>query len=193
MATGPIHTRPGALTRGDLEALYARLEKPMYNVVYRWLWDTEEARDVVQETFCRLWRARDRVNMATIEPFVYKIALNLASNRRRTRSLWRLVSWDRAPSTASDRIAADDSLELSERRAAVRRALDKLPGRQKRVIVLCELSGMTYDQVAATLGIPPGTVASRRHAALKKLRRSLASLALENSRHDDRGLESTSL
>ena len=193
MATGPAHTPPGNLTRAELEALYTRLEKPMYNVVYRWLWDTEEARDVVQEAFCRLWRARDRVDLATVEPFVYKIALNLASNRRRSRRLWRLVSWERAPAAATSYLGADDSLELKERRAAVQRALDKLPARQKRVVVLCELSGMTYDQVAATLGIPPGTVASRRHAALKKLRRSLASFAVENRQHDDRELERTSL
>jgi hypothetical protein len=44
-------------TQEEIEELYRALEKPMYNVVYRWLWDPEEARDVVQETFLRLWRA----------------------------------------------------------------------------------------------------------------------------------------
>lgn len=180
MAPGQRHTASGQLTRAALEDLYTRLEKPMYNVVFRWLWDAEEARDVVQEAFCRLWRARDRVELATVEPFVYKVALNLASNRRRGRRLWQWVSWDRAPAQASDLRDADESLVLRERRAAVRRAVDKLPERHKRVVMLCEFSSMSYERVAETLGIPPGTVASRRHAALEKLRRSLAPLAPES-------------
>jgi hypothetical protein len=65
----------------ELEALYERLEKPVYNVVYRWVWNPEEARDIVQDTFVRLWRMRQRVEMATVEPLVYKIALNLARSK----------------------------------------------------------------------------------------------------------------
>lgn len=183
MATGRAYTTRGELTRSGLEQLYARLEKPMYNVVYRWLWDAEESRDVVQEAFCRLWRARDRVELSTVEPFVYKIALNLAANRRRSRRFWQLVPWERAPAQSDDHPGADATLEANEMRAAVRTAIDKLPERYRRVIALCELSGMSYQQVAATLGIPAGTVSSRRNAALTKLRRSLAHLE-RRGRHE---------
>ncbi|MCG8424323.1 MAG: sigma-70 family RNA polymerase sigma factor [Proteobacteria bacterium] len=181
-----------AIDRAALEELYARVEKPLYNVVYRWLWDAEEAHDIVQEAFYRLWRARARVDLATVEPLVYRIAINLASNRRRSRRLWQWVSWDRSPRRHSGAPDAGESLALEQRRAAVRRAVEALPERQKRVVMLCELAGMTYRQVADILDIPPGTVASRRHAALKKLRRSLAALTAEKRDHD-RALERTGL
>ena len=66
----------------DLEQLYARLETPLCNLVYRWLWSMDESQDVVQDAFVRLWRMRARVDKQTVEPLIYKIALNLAASRR---------------------------------------------------------------------------------------------------------------
>ena len=80
-----------SLTRPALEALYIKLEKPMYNIVYRWLWDQEESRDVVQETFLRLWRMRHRIDLERIKPFAYRIAINIAYNRSRNRRFWRSI------------------------------------------------------------------------------------------------------
>jgi len=169
---------PG-LDEAELERLYVELEKPLYNVVYRWVWNREEARDVVQEAFIRLWRMRERVESETAKPLVYKIALNLASNRRRTRKLWRWVSleaiWRRSASTADP----EESASAGERRAAVRRAIGALPERYRKVVALCELAGMTYGDAAAVLDIPPGTVASRKHTALKLLQRELGQFAEE--------------
>src|SRR4051794_886636 len=73
-----------ALDKPTLEALYMKLEKPMFNVVYRWTWNASDAQDVVQEAFLNIWKARDRVDLATVEPLLYRAALNLASNRRRS-------------------------------------------------------------------------------------------------------------
>lgn len=78
----------------DLEQLYARLETPVCNVVFRWVWSMDEAQDVVQDAFVRLWRMRARVDMDTVEPLIYKIALNLAASRRRSQKIWRWVSLD---------------------------------------------------------------------------------------------------
>ena len=50
----------------DLERLYARLEKPLCNVVFRWVWNMDDAQDVVQDAFVRLWRMRDRIDPATL-------------------------------------------------------------------------------------------------------------------------------
>lgn len=68
----------------DLEQLYARLEKPLCNLVYRWLWSMDESQGVVQDAFVRLWRMRARVDKQTVEPLIYKIALNLAASRCRS-------------------------------------------------------------------------------------------------------------
>ncbi|MEC9397639.1 MAG: sigma-70 family RNA polymerase sigma factor, partial [Myxococcota bacterium] len=73
-----------------LELLYRKLEKPLYNVVYRWVWDGAEARDILQETFLRLWKMQARVRPETVEPLAYKIALNLARKRLRRK---KILSW----------------------------------------------------------------------------------------------------
>jgi RNA polymerase sigma-70 factor (ECF subfamily) len=148
--------------------LYRTLEKPLYNVVYRWLWDRMESQDVVQEAFLRCWRVRGRIRPEGFSAFVYRTALNLASNRRRRKKLWRLVSLD----TWSEEPASEHDCEpiLSRR---VQRAVDELPERLKRVLLLCELAGMSYGEVAAVTRVREGTVGSRRSRALALLRKRL--------------------
>jgi RNA polymerase sigma-70 factor (ECF subfamily) len=148
--------------------LYRALEKPLYNVVYRWLWDRMESQDGVQEAFLRCWRARDRIRAEGFKAFVFRTALNLAANRRRRKKLWRLVSFDSLPQEPQD--VRDGPSVLSPR---VQRAVDELPDRLKRVLVLCELAGMSYGEIAAVTGVKEGTVGSRRNRALALLRKRL--------------------
>lgn len=172
-------TPSGALDEAQLERLYAKLEKPIYNVVYRWLWSREEARDLTQEAFLRLWKMRDRVDLATVEPLVYRIAINLASNRRRARKLWSWISLSSSEEAAGEAGELQDPADISlsvldrERAAYVRRAIDELPEGLKRVIMLAEFSELSYQEIATVLSIPMGTVGSRRHKALAKLRAAL--------------------
>jgi RNA polymerase sigma factor, sigma-70 family len=149
------------LDRAAFKALFRRLERPVYNVVYRWLWDPAEAADVVQDAFSRLWGMRDRVRAGTVEPLVYRIAVNLASNRRRRRRLWRWVGLkperDAAP-------PAGDPLEAAELDGALRGAVEALPEKLRRVVMLCELSGMSYGPGGGRPGDPGrhGRLASQR-------------------------------
>jgi RNA polymerase sigma-70 factor (ECF subfamily) len=160
------------MRESDLEQLYARLEKPVYNVVYRRVWNADEAQEIVQEAFVRLWRMRDRVEPESADPLLYRIALNLAVSRLRSRNVWRWVSLEalRGRGTATD---AEQDLLRDEKHAVVRDALDALPEELRRVVLLCEISDLTYEEIGETLGIAPGTVGSRRHRALKLLRRRL--------------------
>ena len=164
---------PPALDQAALEALYVKLEKPMFNVVYRWLWNASDAEEVVQEAFVRVWNARARVEMATVEPLLYRTALNLASNRRRASRLWRWLGLEVAGDVKAQGKSAEGALASEETRARVRAAIEALPERLREVVVLCELSEMSHAEIAETLGIPSGTVGSRRHAALAKLRELL--------------------
>lgn len=160
----------------EFEALYLRLEKPVFNVVYRWLWNTEEARDVTQEAFLKLWDARRRVVLATVEPLVFRSALNLAANRLRGRKLRRFFSLDSAEHEVDPRADAHASLERREQSASVRKAIDALPEKLRSVVVLCELSGLSTQQISEALQIPPGTVSSRRSLAMAALEKSLGAL-----------------
>ncbi len=160
----------------QFEALYLRLEKPVFNVVYRWLWNTEEERDVTQEAFMKVWDARKRVVLATVEPLVFRSALNLAANRLRGRKLRHFFSLESAENEADARADPHASLELVQKRASVRQAIDGLPEKLRSVVVMCELSGLSTQQIADALQIPPGTVSSRRSLAMSALEKSLGAL-----------------
>lgn len=153
----------------DVETLYAELEKPMYNVLLRRLWEPEEAEEVVQEAFVRLWAMRTRVEPATVRPLVWKIALNLASRRRRWKALRSWFSLDGL--AGGDR--ADHSLGDAQVALRVREAVEALPDELREVMLLCAYAELSYAEVGSILGVPEGTVGSRRNRALAQLQHVL--------------------
>ncbi|MEM6992122.1 MAG: sigma-70 family RNA polymerase sigma factor [Myxococcota bacterium] len=159
-------------TDATLERLFVRHERQLFNVVCRWTWDREDAAEIVQEAFGRLWDMRARVDPAMAKALVFRIALNLAASRRRWQRIRRFVG---LREQAGEQTAEDDLL-AEERRAALGRALDQLPEKLRRAVVLCEVAELSYDEIAAIEGTRPGTVGSRRNAALAKLRPLLDSL-----------------
>jgi RNA polymerase sigma-70 factor (ECF subfamily) len=162
------------MSEADLEQLYSRLEKPLCNVVFRWVWSLDDAQDIVQDAFARLWRMRARVDMDTVEPLVYKIALNLAASRRRSNRVWRWISVESLRDATSSARPVDESLMAGEELARLRSAVEGLPEDLRRVIMLCEYSDLSYDEIAGVLSIPTGTVGSRRHRALRQLKHQLS-------------------
>lgn len=167
---------PRALDEATLYACYRRLEKPLYNVLWRWLWHAQDCQDLIHDAFLRVWDRRARVDAARLDALVWTTALNLARNRLRWRALWR--SGEPDPAAAAD----DDPLAEALRNAAqrdLRRALDTLPQGARQVLLLAEFGGLGHAEIAAVLGIPVGTVGSRRHHALARLR-----ALLEDTDHD---------
>ena len=162
----------GQLDAPALERLYIRLEKPLYNVVYRWVWDAGEATDIVQETFVRLWSMRGRVRLETVDSLAYKIALNLASKRKRAQKTWGWTPFE-GWMGRSNLAGADEALAANERERAVRAAVDALPDHLRAVVMLCTYSDMSYGEVALALDIPAGTVGSRKNKAVEQLRAAL--------------------
>jgi len=161
------------LDEAALETLYIRLEKPLYNVVYRWLWDPAESRDLVQDAFLRLWQMRRHVRMKTVEPLIYRIALNLVARRRRSRRLWKWTGLNPLREADTGGGGPEDGMLERERADSVRHAVEQLPDTLRSVVVLCELSPLTYAEIGRLLSIPPGTVGSRRNKALELLRGAL--------------------
>jgi RNA polymerase sigma-70 factor (ECF subfamily) len=161
------------MSETDLEALYERLEKPIYNVLYRRVWKREAARDLTQETFVRLWKMRRKVVPDTVEPLAYRIALNLATSRLRRRRILRWVPFDPLSTVVPDPHDTERELSRSREHVRLREAVTALPDDLRDVILLSEFTEMNYDQVGRALGIPAGTVGSRRNRALKRLRADL--------------------
>lgn len=153
-----------ALREDALYASYRRLERPLFNVLYRQLWQREDCQDVIHDAYVRVWERRGKVDAATLDALVWTTALNLARNRLRWRRLWRHEALDDDMHAAS--ASAGDFLATRRLHAALR----QLPAAARDVLLLSEFSGMRGDEIASVLGIPAGTVASRKHHAMERLK-----------------------
>lgn len=155
-----------SLRQEALYASYRRLERPLYNVLYRQLWQAEDCQDVIQDAYARVWERRDKVIEEGLDALIWTTALNLAKNRRRWRLLRRHDDLDAADALQAATPSDEDF--LATRR--LHRALRQLPRHWQQVLLLSEFSGLRSTEIAAVLHIPAGTVASRRHLAMARLK-----------------------
>lgn len=153
----------------ELVASYRRVEHPLYNALYRMLWDAHECQDMIQDAYLRLWQRRARVDAERIDALAWTAALNLARNRLRWR---RLRGWPAPPETVEELAGSDDPQDSVEQ-ANLHAALRRLPVAMLEVVLMAEFSGMSGREIAPVLGIPEGTVASRRHSAVRRLKQLL--------------------
>lgn len=153
------------LREDALQASYRRLERPLYNVLYRQLWQAQDCQDVIHDAFMRVWERRTKVDEATLDALLWTTALNLARNQLRWRKLRRHVLLDEAEAVPHD-AGSGDFLATCR----LRQALRELPPASRDVLLLAEFSGLRGAEIAAVLGIPAGTVASRKHHAMERLK-----------------------
>ena len=173
-----------ACLAGETEAfgmLVRRYQDRLYPTVFRISGCAEDAQDLLQDAFLRAYEKLDRFRGgSSFYTWLYRIAVNVAlSGRRRRRE--PAPGPRLAPDPADDPTQTDPSLpaERAEREALIQRALNTLAPDHRAVVVLKDLDGLRYDQIAATLGVPVGTVRSRLHRARGELRALLHSLADE--------------
>ncbi|MFL7792288.1 MAG: RNA polymerase sigma factor [Anaerolineae bacterium] len=142
------------------------------NVVYRMCGDVNLAEDAAQEAFIRAWKHLP--NYRPQSPFrnwVYRIATNAALDvLRRERET---VDVDALPIPSSG-AGPEAAVQEAERSSRVKQAVLELPEASRTVLVLREYEGLSYKEIADTLGIPIGTVMSRLNYARNRLRESLA-------------------
>ncbi|HEY0178319.1 MAG TPA: RNA polymerase sigma factor [Dokdonella sp.] len=160
-----------ALDEAELYACYRRLEQPLHDVLYRRLWHAQDCQDLIHDAFLRVWDRREQVDAARLDALIWTTALNLARNRLRWRALRRRrepVPFAEPPGDPAEHAARG----FDERR--LRAALARLPRRLRDVLLLAEFGGLRLAEIAELLGVPTGTVGSRRHHALARLRTLLA-------------------
>lgn len=163
---------PG-ISEAEWQVLYARLEKPLYNLAYRYVWRSQEAQDIVHDAFLELWARRAKMLADTVDRYLWITVLNLSRKRRRWSRAKRFVTGD----DDLDALESSDSPEMDATRgqahSRLHAAIDRLPEKLRTVLLLVEFSEMGYETLAAILSIPAGTVASRRHLAIRQLREAL--------------------
>ena len=191
-ATAPVVVQPTtdhALLQdtlaGDEDAfaeLVARYRKQITSYIYRMVNDYDTAVDLAQETFLRVYRAADRYqDTHAFSTYIYRIATNLAISELRKRKRRQLVSLTGLLTSPDGGEAMDfnppDQQPLqdivlvdAERRAVVQRAISTLPERYRAPLVLRDVEGKSYDEIAAILRTSEGTVKSRINRARNFLR-----------------------
>ena len=167
--------------QGDVNAfekLVTEYERAVYAIAQRMTGNAEDAADMTQETFIKAYNSLSSFRGdSKFSVWLYRIANNVCLDFLRSRSRKPTVSLstedDDGEETQLD--IADESqspellLESALTRDAVRRGLDSLPPDYKQILLLREIQGLSYEEIAAALGIESGTVKSRIFRARKRL------------------------
>ncbi|BCS31822.1 RNA polymerase sigma factor [Luteitalea sp. TBR-22] len=162
------------MAAGDVnafEALVGRYERVLFSVAYRMLHDRDAAQDATQTAFIRAYE-----KLATYDrqhrffSWIYRILVNECLTQKRRP---RPDALDAVPPVSRD---PGSALDEARRRDALRKAIAELTPEHRDVVLLRHFGELSYDEVAATLGIPVVTVKSRLYAARQRLADKLAAL-----------------
>jgi len=156
------------------EAIVREHSARVYRLAYRLTGNRHDAEDLTQEVFVRVFRSLSTYTPGTFEGWLHRITTNLFLDQARRRQRIRMDAMgedgDRYPTTdgGPERAFEHDNLDVD-----VQRALDELPPEYRAAVVLCDIEGLSYEEIAVTLGIKLGTVRSRIHRARARLRVAL--------------------
>ena len=157
------------------EELFGRFNSMVYNLAYQILGDREEALDVAQEVFLAIYRKMDTFRgESSLKTWIYRIAVRRAANRfrwwnrlrrRGTVSLEEHLSKnpEREPacSLTSKSQSPEDALLQQEEREEVKRMLNGLPLQQRIAVIMRDIEGLSYEEIAESLNVSLGTIKSR--------------------------------
>lgn len=178
--------RAQAGDRAAFKALYDRYHRRVYAVALGVVKSSADAQDVVQEAFTKVSRhLPDFQGNSSFYTWLYRIAMNLAIDQLRRRKAARIVDYDDAigrdegeegsqlgsPLEAADPGKTHSRKELA---AQIGAALETLPDYHRQVILLREVEGLSYEEIATVMEVPKGTIMSRLFHARRKLQSALA-------------------
>jgi RNA polymerase sigma-70 factor (ECF subfamily) len=175
--------------KGDGDA-YGKLvsdnQDRIYASVLRHVRDEHKAMDITQEAFIQAFRAIDTYeDRARFSTWLYRIAMNLITSHYRHEGAQKRggskketsLNIEGMPEPGADQRTPDDMVAAEDIGVLVRAAIDELEDEYRDVVVMRDLQGLSYEEVAETLNIAPGTVRSRLHRGREKLREKLRHLA----------------
>lgn len=175
----------GRSRQGDLEAfnaLVALYQDRVYNLCLRMLGSPQAAEDAAQETFISAFRSLDRMRGVSVRPWFFRIAANVSIDELRRRKRQPHLSLD-APVREGDDVRTLEVADASpgpeqfalrgELKLAISVELQHLPGDQRLAVVLCDVEGLSYEEIAETMACSVGTVKSRISRGRARLREAL--------------------
>ena len=161
--------------------LVIRHQNAAYSLALRFLRTREAAEDVTQEAFVRAWRAIDTFRGERFRSWLLRIVANAARDelRRRKRRPQRSLdeTWDDSDMASIDPVepglGPQERAEQTELRGVLERAIAELPEEWRMVVLLSDVHGMSYEEIADAVDAPLGTVKSRLSRARARLRQLL--------------------
>lgn len=148
----------------------------VYRLAYRLTGNKHDAEDLTQEVFIRVFRSLDSYQPGTFEGWLHRITTNLFLDQVRRK---QRVRFDALPDDSAERLRSphpgpERAFEFTHLDYDIQDALDKLSPDFRAAVVLCDIEGLSYEEIADTLGLKLGTVRSRIHRARAQLRDSLS-------------------
>ncbi|UZJ23959.1 RNA polymerase sigma factor SigE [Rhodococcus antarcticus] len=147
-----------------------------YRLAYRLSGNAQDAEDLTQETFIRVFRSLSSYQPGTFEGWMHRITTNLFLDMVRRRNRVRMdplpEDYDRVP---GDEPSPEQAFTATNLDPDLQEALDSLAPEFRAAVVLCDVEGLSYEEIGATLGVKLGTVRSRIHRGRQALRASLES------------------
>jgi RNA polymerase sigma-70 factor (ECF subfamily) len=160
------------------EQVVARFKRKVFHISYKFTGKHDEAEDLTQEIFLKIFRSLDKFHQdADFSTWLSSVARNYcidhyrASKREREVLVEDLVAFDLAPASVGSN--PHRALEDRDRRTFLRRGLEALPSKLREAVVLRDLQGLSYQEMADRLGLPEGTVKSRINRGREELSRLL--------------------
>jgi RNA polymerase sigma-70 factor (ECF subfamily) len=173
----PPSTLVDACRGGDGEAIAALFEScrdRVYTLALHLTADPAEAGDITQDVFLRLLRRLDQFRGdALFSTWLYRVVMNVFLDRRKSRRRWAALDEAALAGRASGEPSPEATLIRSEVQARVARAVAALPVKLRLPVVLRYGAGLSYGEIAETLGVRQGTVASRLSRGVKRLAHDL--------------------
>jgi RNA polymerase sigma-70 factor (ECF subfamily) len=165
-----------AWTPPSWEEIVSTHSARVYRLAYRLTGNQHDAEDLTQEVFVRVFRSLSTYTPGTFEGWLHRITTNLFLDqaRRKTRIRFDALAEDAESRIPGREPGPEQSFELNNLDLDVQAALEELPPDFRAAVVLCDLEGLSYDEVAEALGVKLGTVRSRIHRGRTMLREKLA-------------------
>jgi RNA polymerase sigma-70 factor (ECF subfamily) len=186
VVSNPDHELVRAVLDGDATAyrgLVERYQGRIYNVIYGMVRNREDARDLTQDAFVKAYKNLTRFRFgSSFYTWICRIGMNVAIDHLRKQKVRKAQEFDDGIATrgqggvislAHHRDDPRRELHRKQLHALILAALDELPDEQRQVVVLREMEGMAYKEIAEVMDIPEGTVMSRLYYARKKLQAAL--------------------
>jgi RNA polymerase sigma-70 factor, ECF subfamily len=168
-----------AMSAAEFEEVFAEYQPLVYGVALKFMGNPEDAEDVVQEVFTKVWKSLEAFNnSSSLKTWIYRIAVNTCIDH--SRKPWKklglrstgldetLEENDSEALVSSDE-SAEGKLIAKEKAAQIRKAITRLRPHLKAVLVLKDLEELSYDEISSVLGVSMGTISSRLNRARKAL------------------------